>query len=208
MGFDAVTFYRLGHRLKGLGVPLLPAVLQKSAQLVFGVYLPVGAKLGQHLELGYGGMGVVIHRDAVVGRHCLLSQQVTLGGRSGKPGAPRIGNFVRIGAGAKVLGNITVGDFAVIGANAVVLQDVPRAGVVAGVPARLIRIDPHPVEGWEREVGRPFPEDREQFEALSPTSGRGMNGDRRRETNGATNGSKNFGTSVGGVERAASRSHR
>jgi serine O-acetyltransferase len=50
-----------------------------------------------------------------------------------------IGDDVRIGAGAKILGKITIGDFAVIGANAVVIKDVPPGAVVAGVPARELR---------------------------------------------------------------------
>ena len=46
-----------------------------------------------------------------------------------------------IGAGAKILGDVRIGRRATIGANAVVLQSVPPGAVVAGVPARLIRID-------------------------------------------------------------------
>ena len=43
-----------------------------------------------------------------------------------------------IGAGAKVLGNITVGEGAKIGAGSVVLEDVPPHSTVAGVPAKLV----------------------------------------------------------------------
>ena len=53
-------------------------------------------------------------------------------------GAPRIGNRVDIGAGAKLLGPIRIGDDAVIGANAVVLQDVPAGALAVGIPARII----------------------------------------------------------------------
>jgi len=101
---------------------------------------------------------VVIHREAKIGRHCLISQQVTIGGRSGIQGAPVIGDYVRIGAGAKLLGRVRIGDFAVIGANAVVLKDVPEGSVVAGVPAKEIRRDPDPAASWAREMGRPPPE--------------------------------------------------
>jgi acetyltransferase-like isoleucine patch superfamily enzyme len=50
-----------------------------------------------------------------------------------------IGDDVWIGAGAKVLMNVSIGKGAVIGANAVVTKDVPEYAVVAGVPARLLR---------------------------------------------------------------------
>ena len=56
----------------------------------------------------------------------------------------RIGNNVWIGYGACVLRGVTVGDNAVIGTNAVVTRDVPDNAVVAGVPARVIRMRDQP----------------------------------------------------------------
>ena len=52
----------------------------------------------------------------------------------------RVGNNVWIGFGACILRKVTVGDNAVIGTNAVVTQDVPPNAVVAGVPARVLRM--------------------------------------------------------------------
>ena len=70
----------------------------------------------------------------------MLRQGVTLGlRRTNERGAPRIGNRVDIGAGAKVLGPVRIGDGAVIGANAVVLDDVPAGAVAVGIPARIVR---------------------------------------------------------------------
>jgi acetyltransferase-like isoleucine patch superfamily enzyme len=56
----------------------------------------------------------------------------------------RVGNNVWIGYGACVLRGVTVGDNAVIGTNAVVTRDVPENAVVAGVPARVIRMRDEP----------------------------------------------------------------
>jgi acetyltransferase-like isoleucine patch superfamily enzyme len=56
----------------------------------------------------------------------------------------RVGNNVWIGYGACVLRGVTVGDNAVIGSNAVVTRDVPDNAVVAGVPARVIRMRDEP----------------------------------------------------------------
>jgi acetyltransferase-like isoleucine patch superfamily enzyme len=52
----------------------------------------------------------------------------------------RVGNNVWIGYGACILRGITVGDNAVIGTSAVVTKAVPENAVVAGVPARVIRM--------------------------------------------------------------------
>ncbi|MBJ6763910.1 serine acetyltransferase [Myxococcaceae bacterium JPH2] len=153
MVLQAMTLYRVARALRNRGVPLLPAVVRKLNYYLHSSYIPEQAELGDGTQLGYGGIGVVIHRAAKVGKHCLISQQVTLGGRSGLVGAPIIGDYVRIGAGAKILGNIRIGDFAVIGANAVVLKDVPAGAVVAGVPAKVIRQDPDPLTSYQREMG-------------------------------------------------------
>jgi acetyltransferase-like isoleucine patch superfamily enzyme len=56
----------------------------------------------------------------------------------------RVGNNVWIGYGACILRGVTVGDNAVIGTYAVVTKDVPANAIVAGVPARIIRMREEP----------------------------------------------------------------
>ena len=51
-----------------------------------------------------------------------------------------IGNDVWIGANACVLRGVTIGDGAVIGAGSVVTKDVPSYAIVAGVPAKIIKM--------------------------------------------------------------------
>jgi acetyltransferase-like isoleucine patch superfamily enzyme len=61
-----------------------------------------------------------------------------------------VGNNVWIGYGACILRGVTVGDNAIIGTNAVVTKDVPANAVVAGLPARIIRMRPAPKRmRWE-----------------------------------------------------------
>ena len=57
----------------------------------------------------------------------------------------RVGNNVWIGHAAQIMRGVTVGDNAIVGANAVVTKDVPANAVVAGVPARVIRMRETPV---------------------------------------------------------------
>ena len=45
-----------------------------------------------------------------------------------------------IGSGATILANITIGENALIGAGSVVTRDVPANAIVAGYPARLLRL--------------------------------------------------------------------
>ena len=137
--FDALSFQRLAHRLHVTGLRRVARVVTRLSRHLFQVHLPAETTIGDGVELGYGGIGVVIHPQARLGRDVLVSPGVVIGGRSGLPGAPVIGDGVKIGAGAKILGPIRIGAGAKVGANAVVLHDVAPGDTVAGVPARSIR---------------------------------------------------------------------
>lgn len=79
--------------------------------------------------------GLFIHKNASVGENCTIFQQVTIGANEHKleyQGAPQIGNRVYIGAGAKIIGNISIGDDVRIGANAVVTKNVSAGKTVVG----------------------------------------------------------------------------
>ncbi len=151
MGLDVVSLHRLARQAKGWGIPVVPALLRKAIFYLHSSWVPAEVEIGEGTVFGYGGLGVVLHAQARIGRHCLISQHVTIGGRSGHEGAPVIGDYVRIGAGAQVLGKVRVADYAVIGANAVVIHDVAPGAVVAGVPARELRRDPEPMKSYLRE---------------------------------------------------------
>ena len=56
----------------------------------------------------------------------------------------RVGNNVWIGYGACILRGVTIGDNAIVGTSAVVTKDVPPNGVVAGIPARVVRMRDEP----------------------------------------------------------------
>jgi serine acetyltransferase len=53
---------------------------------------------------------------------------------------PTIGNNVCLGANVSIIGNITIGDNVIVGAGSVVVKDVPSNSVVAGNPAKVIRV--------------------------------------------------------------------
>lgn len=137
---DALTFHRLARFFHRQRVPLLPRLLERMVLHLFGTVLSPETELGEGTVLGYGGLGLVIHKNARIGRRVLISPGVTIGGQGSRPGVPIIEDEVRIGTGAKILGPVTVGRGAIVGANAVVTRDVRPYAVVAGVPAR--ELDP------------------------------------------------------------------
>ncbi len=91
--------------------------------------------IGPGLTLRHGFATIITART--IGADCAVGQQVTIG-YDDRGGAPVLGDRVRVGANAVVIGPITVGDDAVVGAGAVVVRDVPQGAVVGGVPARVL----------------------------------------------------------------------
>ena len=84
-----------------------------------------------------------------IGKNCWINQQVTIG-FGDAVNSPYIGDNVQIKAGAKVIGGITIGDDVIIGAGAVVVKDVPSHSIVAGCPAKIIKIRSDESEPWIR----------------------------------------------------------
>lgn len=141
-GFWALTVYRFGRWRYGVRpaplrklFSLIYKLLYKFIQIVTGIELPCEVVIGRNFVIDHFG-GIVISGYARFGDDCRIRNGVVVGLKTvDDPCAPTIGNNVDIGAGAKILGNITIGDNVRIGANAVVLVDVPDDSVAVGVPA-------------------------------------------------------------------------
>jgi len=138
-GFLALQTHRVGHWLWVQGREDLAFYLQSRVSELFQVDIHPAAVIGQGAFFDHG-TGIVIGETAVVGDDISMLHGATLGGTGSERGDrhPKVGVGVLIGAGAKVLGNISIGDYAKIAAGSVVLKSVPAHCTAAGVPARLI----------------------------------------------------------------------
>jgi serine O-acetyltransferase len=138
-GFHALVTHRFAHELLKDGRKDFALYLQSQSSRIFAVDINPAAKIGQGIMLDHG-TAIVIGETATVGDNCSILQGVTLGGTGKETGDrhPKIGNNVMIGAGAKVLGNISVGNCSRIASGSVVLKDVPQETTVAGVPAKVV----------------------------------------------------------------------
>jgi serine O-acetyltransferase len=110
------------------------------ARFITGIEIHPGATFGKRVFIDHG-MGVVVGETAIVGDDVLIYQGVILGGTSTEKTKrhPTIEDGVIIGAGAKVMGNITIGKYSKIGTGAVVLKDVPPESTCVGVPGRIVK---------------------------------------------------------------------
>lgn len=139
-GFHALLAHRIAHKLRKWKIPFIPRLISQVARFLTGIEIHPGATIGKNFFIDHG-MGVVIGETTIIGDDVLIYQGVTLGGTGKDLGKrhPTIGNAVTVGAGAKVLGNITIGDFTNIGAGSVVIEDVPEHSTVVGIPGRIVQ---------------------------------------------------------------------
>lgn len=134
-----MKMHRVAHALYKKKVPFLPRIIYVLQYLVSNSAVPPSVEIGKRTKFAYRGIGVVIHKNAVIGDDCMIGQGMTIGGRSKKIEVPIIGNNVYLGAGARVLGPIKIGNNVIIGPNAVVLHDLPDNCIAVGVPAKIIK---------------------------------------------------------------------
>jgi serine O-acetyltransferase len=138
-GLHALWIHRLAHACWNHHLKFLGRFLSHLGRFLTGIEIHPGARLGPGLFIDHG-MGVVIGETTVIGRNVTIYQGVTLGGTGKDTGKrhPTIEDWVVIGVGATVLGNITIGRGTRVGGGAVVVNDVPPDCTVVGVPGRVV----------------------------------------------------------------------
>jgi serine O-acetyltransferase len=122
-------------------LPVAPSLLSYLNQVVFGIEISPRCEIGPGIFFPHTS-GTVIGASKI-GKNATIFQGVTLGARQidmryDPSLRPELGDFVVVGAGAKVLGGISLGDNVKVGANSVVLRSVSPNATVAGIPAREV----------------------------------------------------------------------
>jgi len=135
---SAMQLYRIQRRLHLAGLAREAGFVHHFIFYRFNCRIPATATIGEETSLAYGGIGLVIHKDAQIGNRVKIGQNVTLGARAGGEGPPIIEDDVFIGPNSVCLGG-RIGKGALVGAGSVVLRPVEAGSVVAGNPARVLR---------------------------------------------------------------------
>ena len=136
-GVWSIVFYRIANKLYKKNFKIL-------ARIIMGIFSNVdihpACKIGRRVFIDHA-KGIVIGQTAIIGNDIIIYQGVTLGGVHLKPikRHPTIEDGVVVGAGAKILGDITIGKNSKIGANSVVVHSVPPYSTAVGIPAKVIK---------------------------------------------------------------------
>ncbi len=140
-GLHAIWTYRVAHVLWKWKFRILSRMLSNWAKFWTGIEIHPGAVIGRRFVIDHG-VGVVIGETAIIGEDVLMYHGVTLGGKTLDPVKrhPTVGDRVTLGAGSKLIGNITIGNDCAVGANAVVTKNMPAGTVAVGFNARLLNL--------------------------------------------------------------------
>ncbi len=113
--------------------------IEDNAVIMMGAILNVGCFIGEKTMID---MGAVIGARAQVGKRCHIGANAVLAGVLEPPSAKEvvIEDEVLVGAGAIILEGVRVGHGAIVAAGAVVIEDVAAESVVAGCPAKMIKM--------------------------------------------------------------------
>ncbi|MCH9813291.1 MAG: serine acetyltransferase [Epsilonproteobacteria bacterium] len=144
-GVRAMIVFRFGQWIDRRNIIikafLLPIyfILNQRLKSKWGIQIPKSAQIDEGFYIGHFG-GITLASEVKIGKNVNISQLVTIGesGQGEKAGAPTIGDYVYIGAGAKVIGKINIGSNVKIGANAVVYKDIPDNAIVVSYPGYKI----------------------------------------------------------------------
>ena len=132
--------------MKGINARIEPGAIIReqveigdSAVIMMGAVINIGAVIGEGTMID---MGAILGGRATVGKNCHIGAGAVLAGVIEPASATPVivEDGVLVGANAVVIEGVHVGKGAVVAAGAVVIEDVPENAVVAGCPARVIKM--------------------------------------------------------------------
>lgn len=127
-------------------------LLKRRYKFKYQFQIPTGTQIGEGFYIGHFG-ALVINEKATIGKYCNIAHNVTIGqtNRGRLKGTPTIGDYVWMGTGSVIVGNITIGSNVLIAPNSYVNMDVPSNSIVMGNPPRIISRE-NPCEGYINHI--------------------------------------------------------
>jgi 2,3,4,5-tetrahydropyridine-2-carboxylate N-succinyltransferase len=153
---ESIAYFRIEQDRRNSAVPMLDmgkleariepgafiregAIIKKNAVVMMGAVINLGAVVGEETMID---MGAVLGARAQTGKRCHVGAGAVLAGVLEPPSKTPVilEDDVLIGANAVVLEGVRIGSGAVVAAGSIVTQDVAAGSVVAGSPAKFIKM--------------------------------------------------------------------
>ena len=78
-----IPIYRLSNKLYKKGYKRISKVLDSLNYYLHNSIIPASCEIGEGTMIAYGGIGIVIHGNSIIGKNCMIGQGITIGGKSG-----------------------------------------------------------------------------------------------------------------------------
>ena len=130
--------------MRVVGLPVR-ACYRFISNYCFHVDIADTTSIGEDFVIWHGAHGSVINSNSRIGCHFHLRQNTTIGSSSFSDNSlcPIIEDNVSVGPNCCIFGKITIGHDSMIGGGSVVIHDVPPYSLVAGNPAKVIKVIDH-----------------------------------------------------------------
>lgn len=131
--FRLVLSYRIQRHLYQSGLKRIAIILYLRSKRKYSSDIHPMANIGEALRVGHH-VNIVIGPDVSIGSFAYIFNGVSIGNKyvEKENSMPTIGNFVILGTGSKILGDINIEDNCVVGANAVLLHDLSKNTIFTG----------------------------------------------------------------------------
>lgn len=152
-GFRYMYFKRLAENKKRFSIKgLFYGFILRRLSYKYGFQIPANTKIGEGFYIGHFGT-IVINVDATIGKFCNIAHATTIGraSRGHLKGSPTIGDYVWIGTGSVIVGNIKIGSNVLIAPNSFVNFNVPDNAMVIGNPGTITEKD-NPTNGYINNI--------------------------------------------------------
>ena len=143
----ALELYRLyGKIIHPSAIVSKRAVIGEGTVIMAGVCVNTNVTIGKHC---------IINTSATIDHDCFLEDYVHVAPSASLAGNVTVGQGTLIGLGTFIIQGVNIGKWCIIGAGSVIIRDVPDYSVVAGAPAKFIRINDNINEEEDLVVATP-----------------------------------------------------
>lgn len=137
--YGITKLYRISNILYKKNMEFFSKIIKLFIRIFFSATIPYKCQIGVGTKFPHGGQGVVLNEYAKIGKNCVISANVVVGGKKDKNNIPIINDNCIIGANSVIIGKVVIGENSIIGAGSVITKDVEPNSIVVGNPGRIIK---------------------------------------------------------------------